>query len=863
MDQAVLREKLWAKSKPFKFLWVHLLETGIVAQRLVKDGCFYPLGLELQRYLDCSEEEMLSLVGYIAAVHDIGKAAGPFQEKISDEWKDTLVREGLTCVFPRFRHEDYGAFRLKDIWKKEKSFSLKVINRFAAVVRYHHQKTFDQGVFRKNLSYEAVSQPAWMTLHLELEEKARRRFCPPEVAPKHMDAVCTLLLGIVIAADWIASGDVFAEMDGRRLPEQVEEDARVSALDFFTTNCMLHQAFPADIKRFSELWPQIPEGGMRPLQQTVQDIFSLEDEKPLAIIIEAPMGEGKTEAGLYAAARLAQRWNKDGFYVALPTAATSNQMHGRVNGMLSSLGMKKAKLMHGMAWVVDETGRDERFFGESARDAELWTAPLRRGMIAPFAVGTIDQAMMAAMRTKYGVLRLAGLAQKVLVIDELHSYDAYMSEVIKTLLSWCRVLHIPVVMLSATLPSEKKKEFAACYGSEAGPVFGPVYPSVTLLYDEKPARVIPVKGTHQKMILYLEKKPYLGKPDVVAALVKERMDATGGCFCVLVNTVREAQETYNALRQLMPEMDGNLLLFHARFSAARRGEIEKKCIELLGSDKSLRPERFILVATQVVEQSLDLDFDFMISAVCPIDLLLQRAGRLWRHGNTKRPAGIGVPRLLVLTPEGEDFKASGMVYPPILLMRTLQAIDGKDTVHLPEDIPSLVETVYMGAPFSEEELETWMAYTTGNQLNGIEAKVRELPIPQPERFWLEDDDRKEAGVFLSDEDSAFLAAKTRLGEESRRLAILPKALFEMVKGETRICRALAKKVLQFSVSVAERKLRGVKDAACDSGEMPIMGDGLLFGLWILPGDNGICRFANGIVIHMDDELGLMIEGENK
>lgn len=860
MDQALLREKLWAKSDPFKPLWMHLLETGIVAQRLVAEGCFHPLGLELCRYLALDEKKMLALVGYIAAVHDIGKAAGPFQEKISPEWKAALEREGMTCEFPHFRHEDYGAYQLKNMWKKGNAFSLKVRNRFSAVLRYHHQRTFVKNVFRKDLKYEEVNRQAWLLLQEELEAVLRTRFCPPDAKPSHMNAVCTLLLGIVIAADWIASSDAFASLDAGRLPEKTVEDARRIAHEFLASNYMLHRTFPSEVDSFSRLWPQIPAEGMRPLQRAIEDIFTESTEKPLAAIIEAPMGEGKTEAGLYAAARLAQRWDKEGFYVALPTAATSNQMYGRVNAMLDSLRLEKAKLMHGMAWLMDEEQTEQRFYGEAAEDAELWTAPMRRGLISPFAVGTVDQAMLAAMRTKYGVLRLAGLAQKVLIIDELHSYDAYMSEVIKTLLSWCRVLHVPVIMLSATLPSEKKKEFSECYGGETEIFPENAYPAITLLYENEPARIVPVSGTHQRMTLYLERTPYLGKAEDIAFLVRERMEATGGCFCVLLNTVKEAQETYRALRQQMPEMGENLLLFHARFSASRRAELEKKCISLLGSDKSLRPKRFILVATQVVEQSLDLDFDFMISALCPMDLLLQRAGRLWRHGDTKRPSGIDKPRLLVLTPQQSDYGASGFVYPPILLARTLQVIAERASIRLPEDISVLVENVYAGVPLSEEELEDWVAYTTGNQLKGVEATVRDLPRPQAGRFWLEDDDSKAADMFFSDEDSAFMAVKTRLGEESVRLAILPEELFARVKRAEIVHRSLAKEVLQYSVSVAKRNLMGLQDVSCIGGKTPITGAGLLLGVWILPGEDGICRFENGTVICVDNEMGFLREG---
>ena len=864
MDVNDICHNLWAKSDPFKPLWMHMLETGIVAQELVSKGCFYPLGQELCGYLQVDEEKMLALVGYLATVHDIGKAAGPFQAQ-DDKLKELLVEAGIFCDFPNFRHEDYGAYCLNKIWKTKNRFSSRRFrSRLAAVLRYHHQKILTKGALLGCRDYCKVDHPLWTEAQEKLEDNLWKYFCPSDTEPGHMDAVCTLLSGIVIAADWIASGEVFAALGVHRSWEQVVEETRHLVQGFLQDNDMQYRVFPTEIRTFMDLWPKIPREGMRPLQVMSEALMEDEEECPLAVILEAPMGEGKTEAGLFLATRLAQRWGKEGFYVALPTAATSNQMHGRVERMLQSMGLSRAKLMHGMAWIVDTDGLegDPEFYGEAAQDALLWTAPMRRGMIAPFAVGTVDQAMMAAMRTKYGVLRLAGLAQKVLVIDEIHAYDAYMGAIIKTLLCWCRALHIPVVMLSATLPSEKKREFAECYftADRAEDWTQKSYPAVTFLYDDKPPREIPVMGTHQKMAVRVKQEPLLEQPEGIASWVKEYMDTYGGCLGVMLNTVRGAQLAYRAIKAALGG-DCKILLFHARFSAAQRNVLEQECTRLLGRDKSQRPQKLVVVATQVVEQSLDLDFDAILSDLCPIDLLLQRTGRLWRHEETVRPDGMEIPCLTVMVPADDDFKASGMVYPAVLLKRTWRAVRERQVFHLPEDIPVLVENIYTGYEIDEKDMEQWMEYQMANQMMEGEAVLQELPMPDPEQFWLEDGVGKTRDMFYSDEDTAFLPAKTRLGELSCRMAVLPRDLFYQVKACEKIFRRLAKEVLRYSVTVAERKVKFLKEGTFHGGMHPLEGKGLLYGMWILCGEDGVCRFDDGHVICMDEELGLLIDDE--
>ena len=840
-----IAEHLWAKSEPYKPLWMHLLETGVIAQVLISEGIFYPLAKEMSENFEASLEEIAELVGYIGAVHDIGKCHVSFQIQADTMKVAKLLTDNAIAVpaLGGFRHEQYGSERLNEIWKNDAVFSnMRFRSRLAEVVRFHHQGK------KKGVSVE--TDDFWLDLQLEIEGKMRGWFKPPDIAPKHMDSACMMLTGILIVADWIASGKDFAETDWHNDWDTIEKQTRERMQVFLNKNHMHHKPVDKKIKKFTDLWWKIPQSGMRPLQKIVENIFQCEEDMPLGVIVEAPMGCGKTEAGLYAALRLAQRWGKEGFYVALPTSATSNQMYGRVNAMLDSLQDIQAKLMHGMAWLMDE--EESLCNTEDSVYAKLWTAPLRRGLLAPFAVGTVDQVMMSAMRTKYGVLRLAGLAQKVLIIDELHAYDAYMSSIIEKLLKWCKVMHVPVVMLSATLPYEKKIHYAECYSYDEGALNAELYPVVTLLFADKKPQQVFVDEKSRKMNVRVRKVPLLNRPDEIADYLAQRLESLGnGCFCTLVNTVNEAQLIYDAVKSRLPDVP--TILFHARFSADRRQEIEKECLHLLGKDKTKRPEKLIVIATQVVEQSLDLDFDEMISDICPIDLLLQRMGRIWRHDDTIRPLGCKEPCITVLLPEDGIYGSTEVVYPRFLLQRTMKSLEENDMICLPEDIPKLVQKVYSGQGISDEELEEWLEYNTDNELMEGQAVIQELPNPSAKKFCLSDGASKAGDLFFADEDCDFLPARTRLGERSAGIAIVPRSLYQQVNETKVVSKRLAKKVLGYSVNVPEKKILSflTKDGV-------IKGNGLLLGVWVFPGDEGICRFADGTVLEMNKERGFLI-----
>jgi CRISPR-associated endonuclease/helicase Cas3 len=340
-------------------------------------------------------------------------------------------------------------------------------------------------------------------------------------------------------------------------------------------------------------------------------------------------------------------------------------MYTRVNSLFDTLNLKHARLVHGAAWLIDDVQKCSGICSEDSESANQWLAPLRKAMLSQFAVGTVDQAMMAAMQVNYGVLRLIGLTGKVLIIDEIHAYDAYMSQIIKRLLSWCASLGIPVIMLSATLPVQKKKELLIAYGANVNSPLSAAYPLITQVLKDGSIIETAVKGVHMKRRFEIKTEPVLGDKDETAKIARDAV-LHGGCICLMLNTVDQAQKVYLKLKEIC-DKDTKLLIFHARFPAYRRQEIEQNCIDLFGKDAGeKRPKKCILVCTQVVEQSLDLDFDFFITELAPIDLLLQRFGRLHRHDSTIRPGAYSAPKAIVLLDKDSQYEPLPIYAAPLM-----------------------------------------------------------------------------------------------------------------------------------------------------------------------------------------------------
>ncbi len=819
--------RLWAKSKPRHALWKHLLDASAVSLALPS----------LTGDLGWSAEEISFLVG----LHDLGKADSGFQHQIPD-FSAELVAAGypVTGDAP-CRHERISAtFIRKLLADGLGAFTADAVSR--AVVAHHGR--WDEAAREVGKKYaEAQDQLCWMLRRVLHVDKL------PSEVPPDLSAFGMRLAGRVVLCDWIASNEEFFT-DGRL--KGVEDP----------------QAYFAAVREVAREWvgklgldrdrqagkPRCVVQTARPIQQALLDSAI----PPGLVIIEAPMGEGKTEAAWI----LAEKWRDEGYhglYMALPTMATSDSLYERYNNdYLKRLGYgESAKLVHGMAWLRDEKEPEKPpEVGEPGDDRALaaaWFRPTRRAMLASHGVGTVDQAMLAGMNVKFGFLRLFGLADRVLVIDEVHAYDAYMSAIIARLLQWCACLKIPVVLLSATLSAGQRSAMIAAYGATGGdPGPDAPYPLITVAEPEKKAWSIPAQASLQRTLKIETHPGLLGDARKTAAKAEELV-TDGGCCCVILNTVKQAQAVYASLNP--PETEK--LLFHARFAASDRHQITERVLALFGKDTSNRPAKFVLVATQVVEQSLDVDFDHMISEVAPIDLLLQRSGRLHRHRRRECD-----PTLHVLLPkEGTlSFGGTAHVYADKPLLRTLAILAGQSEMHLPSDFRTLIERCY-GALEWEQGAVKWEAIRASDdnwddETQLLHSQGRQFALREPKKSSFRPVNNDPTGD--DSDDGNGWRAKTRLGANDRTCVLVDESqLQHLESGEMAMkeVRALYRRSLKLPGYLPIQNPAPGYAAGVEA-------KGRLRGLVLLPIANqgawqGIDEKGNRYEVAYDKELGLL------
>ncbi|MEV6013469.1 CRISPR-associated endonuclease Cas3'' [Streptomyces sp. NPDC051976] len=452
-----------------------------------------------------------------------------------------------------------------------------------------------------------------------------------------------------------------------------------------------------------------------------------------------------------------------------------------------------------------------------------WLRSRGRGLLAPLSVGTVDQALMAVLPLRHNALRQLGLAGKTVVIDEAHAYDAFTHALLLRLLVWLGALRVPVVLLSATLTGRTATGLVRAYLTGAGHKPGsfelpaPSYPGWLYADGETAAVRLPRGpiGTRRASRLSVDLLPatHTYDPAVAAgraaALLRELTPVweAGGCAAVICTTVGEAQQTFNALRDHFRKQFGadyqgwddrvapagetedapghgtpsvpRLRLLHARFPGRRRSAITMEAegwfgrVGKEGVRRPAPPQGTILVATQVIEQSMDLDFDLIVSDMAPMALLLQRAGRVWRHQSTRayRPVWSRGPRVAVLVPvDGEGLLAVprswGDVYAPSLLRRTLERLEGRmgAPVDVPGDVQELVDGVY-DEEFASKTPELLLSEDIERLTDTMarEGLATLVAIPKPS------DVRSLEQLTSSDADEALIA--TRLGADT--VLVLP------------------------------------------------------------------------------------------
>lgn len=737
---------LFAKTEPYVSLFDHCVDTGKAA------GILWDLGVIEHKII---KREALCL---LVALHDVGKCH-PFFQRIgvgTVAYADELMSNGYLPENEKkeYRHE-IGSENIFLV--KRKSFRDRATAKAVAkILRLHHQKS--ECDVTKPFPRGEEWEQAQDDFIVKLEEYFK--IVLNDIVFEISDSVCTMLWGIVILSDWLVSGGLFEKID------------------------VLFEKRVMPPKPIAALFG-IQE--LRPLQKDCEEIakkFS-SDKPPRAIVIEAPMGEGKTEAALFLATQLISEADKNGFYIALPTMATARSMEERVSKLLSKNSLGAARLVHSEAWLDKEVFSDEEI-------DKSWFSPTKRSLLSNYAVGTVDQAMMSVLRIKQGVLRLLGLSSKVLIIDEVHAYDAYMQTIIFRLLEWCAVLDIPVIILSATLPRERREKLLNSYGAAATQL-SDAYPLITSVYEDGSVKETAVNGSYINKDVEWESIAFRGHKDAALRALSAIKD--GGCACIIMNTIKDSQEVYAASKEYA-DSETELILFHSRFLAKDRKAIEERCLKAFGKGNENRPKKALLVATQVVEQSLDVDFDYMISALAPIDLLLQRSGRLHRHERV-RPLGLESPRFTVLLNGDSQGNIAG-IYDDWITAQTQKAVSERISVRIPSDIRPLIEEVYGAAPdFSDAGFEEWIRKQSKEEI--LEGTAKKVVFPSPAADWFFP---LESGNFFDESDNELINsdAATRIGDSGIKMAVLPQGLWEKEHLTDPDIR-FAKQVMDYCVSI--------------------------------------------------------------
>ena len=709
--KAARAEDDWSPSRRWHPAAFHMLDVAAVA--LAWLAANKPKIPGLRNIGEAAWPAIVALV----ALHDIGKFSRPFQAKLENLWPSAL---GLYKKHDAPRHDTAGfglmlERKFNDLLAPILSEQDKIDRaRLLRAVCGHHGSPPQELEYLPSHSFCTVSRAAAEAFLVDLF--ALLNPAPlPEMSEEDVAALSWWLAGLTVLADWIGSAEEWfpysatAQTLAEYWPVACERAER-AVLAAGVTGIAVNAASP----RGALIGSYAPT----PVQAFVVSVDLGPGDAPALVIIEDQTGSGKTEAALLLAHRLMREKGAQGLFVALPTMATANALHDRLSHYYTALFAPGENpslvLAHGKRQLNDRFAealkRDRVALGHAEADADetasaqcaAWIgADRRRSFMADCGVGTIDQALHGVLPTRHAPLRLFGLSQRVLIIDEAHAYDAYMQQELFRLVEFQARQGGSTIILSATLARTDRQNLVNVFNKACGhgkaSCMRNDYPLVTSVTSAGVGEyaVAPRPGlARQVRVCRL-----VGADAAVATvLAGARRGAAVGW---IRNTVDDAVAAYEAL----VAQGVAATLFHARFAMGDRLAIEEYVQERFGKFgkcNGTMQRAHVVVGTQVMEQSLDLDFDVMISDLAPVDLLLQRAGRLWRHQRTGRPENE--PRLYVIAPEPlaeppadwlKDFRGTGLVYQNHgVLWRSARAIFEHPGVNLPDDVRGLVEAVY-------------------------------------------------------------------------------------------------------------------------------------------------------------------------
>ena len=764
---------IWAKKDSLSNkhpLMFHILDVYHTAMELIESN------LKIFSKFKSFQENEKKIWAAIIGLHDIGKATPNFQKGKSDP-----------------RHEKLSVFILFQYFKEKLNIDNQQLlnSSFFQTIKFlilHHSKflTLDKNRLLKERHnpISDMGDNSWKEVQYDIIDKYLESIGISisdiqKISFKNISDAA-YFSGLMTLADWVGSDINSFSLEGDKY--SVEEYMPVSKkrAEQAIKSTGLATVPNVGTDTWADLFPQIKTP--RNLQNASINC-SLTDNSNL-IIIEAPTGEGKSEAAFNLAARLSRDKNS-GIYIAMPTQATSNGLYNRFTEFVSNADKTEntnIKLIHGGTFLKNLKDKIEQtnIYApdiDTQTDAFNWFNQGKRAFLAPYGIGTVDQALYAILIVKHFFLRLYSLAGKTIIFDEVHAYDSYMNELLFHLIKWLKALNANVILLSATLPLETKKQLVNAWDENIQTDNNSVYPVLNII-------------SNGESISYLFEARYTGtgnnnflidmceyEDENVAQLAEQHFN-NGARVLVIVNKVKRAQQIFDKI------VTENKTLFHSRFTSGDRERIEKKVLQKYGKGAPATPS--ILVSTQIVEQSLDIDFDIIISDLAPIDLLIQRAGRLHRHTRT-RPEGYTDPEFIIAScgsEEGELPKITdGKIYAPIILYRTYFALkQNAASWNFHRDFREPVEVVYYPvdedseilfqknlSEDAQEEIRNSINLFNQDTLKA-ENEARKVFIKHPEKF---DQILSYSDIPHEEEENGRgIIAKTRLGSDTEKLILL-------------------------------------------------------------------------------------------
>lgn len=799
-------------------LWAHLIDVAHTALLLWESFLPHALKERIARDLGLSVQEAGYLFSFWIGLHDIGKAIPTFQA-LHDPSKRWLEDAGLRFRgFAERKHHGHASIAILATWIRE-NHQASFFEHMAAWVGAHHGRLYARDAWEVDATNPAIfGDVSWRKARHELLRSVQTawfgRYALERVPAPPRRATPSWLVafgGWATLADWLGSmaacypretgDDVAAYLD----PSRQGAQAALQRAGF-------EQAVSLNDPGFERLFPFAPN----PMQQALIDLPLPEDDTSTLVIVEGPTGEGKTEGAFARAARQQAHTQGSGLYVAMPTQATSNGLFPRTLNFLkhAQAGTANFRLVHGNAdlhpaqeALVQQIDDLDPLFDADDQPSSgslqgqvrtlRWFLPRKRSLLAPHGLGTVDQAFLGVLYARHFFLRLFALTGKTVIFDEVHAYDLYMQHLFERLLRWLHALGAHVILLSATLPARLR---AACFKAWGGAVYeGEVapevipYPAIWLAQDGVVTLEAGGFATRWKQQARLQRHD--PAPERVAEAAAQAC-RDGAVALVICNTVRRAQAVYQALPEAVQALQEDVMLLHARYRFGLRQRKEEAVLARFGKART-NGRGGILVATQLAEQSLDLDADVLFTDLAPIDLLLQRAGRLHRHlelrPSSERPDGYQTPAIYWLCPAAEpghlpDLNDIGVrisrytVYLPTIAWKTWAVLGQQAAWSLPADYRVLIETVYaedeaVPAGLAEAGRAAWdkAVGLADKQKSEAREQARLQLIPEPTRSGLRkllDPDRR----TLAEEDDGDAHPSqrvlTRLGADSVEVVLL-------------------------------------------------------------------------------------------